>query len=292
MTGIIIKSIAGFLYVEAGNMVYECKPRGIFRKNNISPLVGDIVEFTIDGEKGVVEEIKERKNSLIRPPIANIDKLFIVSSLKVPDVNTLLIDRMTAIAEFLNMTPVIVFNKSDLGSFGDIPEIYRNIGYKTIVTSAETGEGIDEILQELKGFVSAFSGNSGVGKSSLLNKLFPKLNLNVGDVSQKLGRGRHTTRHVELYRYEDGYVADTPGFSSLELTDFLINNKDDLKFCFPEFKEHFGCCRFSSCSHTNEPDCSVINGISCNKISKSRHDNYCLLYNELKKIKSWEINKK
>ncbi len=292
MTGIIVKSIAGFLYVEAGNKIYECKPRGVFRKKSITPLVGDIVDFSIQGDKGVVEEIHERKNFLIRPPAANIDKLFIVSSLKIPEVNTLLIDRMTAIAEFLDMTPVIVFNKSDLGSFGEIPELYTKIGYKTIVTSAKTGEGIEDIKNELKGSVSAFSGNSGVGKSSLLNQLFPNLQLDVGDVSQKLGRGRHTTRHVELFKYEDGYVADTPGFSSLELTDFLINDKNDLKLCFPEFKEHFGNCRFSTCSHTNEPGCSVIDFVNKGFIAKSRHENYCLLYNDLKKIKSWEINKK
>ncbi len=292
MVGIIVKSIAGFLYVEAGDKVYECKPRGVFRKNNITPLVGDKVEFTVDGEKGVVEKIFERKNALIRPPLANVDKLIIVSSLKIPEVNTLLIDRMTAIAEYLNMTPVIIFNKSDLGSFDDLPNVYSKIGYKTIVTSAETGEGIEDIKLEIKGSVSAFSGNSGVGKSSLLNKLFPQLNLSVGDVSQKLGRGRHTTRHVELFKYEDGFVADTPGFSSLLLTDFLINDKDDLKFCFPEFKEHFGNCRFSTCSHTNEPGCSVINSVESGEIAKSRHENYCSLYNDLKKIKLWEINKK
>ena len=292
MTGIIVKSIAGFCYVEVGNKVYECKPRGVMRKNAETPLVGDKVEITTDGDKGVVEKILPRKNFLVRPPLANVDKLFIVSSLKIPDVNTLLIDRMTAIAEHLSMTPVIVFNKADLGSFGDLPYVYSNIGYKTVVTSAETGEGIDEIKAELKGCLSAFSGNSGVGKSSLLNKLFPNLELSVGDVSSKLGRGRHTTRHVELFKFDDAYVADTPGFSSLELTDFLINDKDELKECFPEFGAHFGKCRFSSCSHTLEPDCSVINAINNGEIAKSRHENYCLLYNDLKKIKSWEINKK
>ena len=292
MKGIIIKSIAGFCYVEVGNKVYECKPRGVMRKNSVTPLAGDKVEITVDGDKGVVEKILPRKNFLIRPPLANVDKLFIVSSLKIPDVNTLLIDRMTAIAEHLSMTPVIIFNKADLGSFGDLPGVYSKIGYKTIVTSAETGEGIDEIKAELKGCISAFSGNSGVGKSSLLNKLFPELELSVGDVSTKLGRGRHTTRHVELFKHNDAYVADTPGFSSLELTDFLINDKDELKDCFVEFIPHFGNCRFSSCSHTLEPDCSVINAVNSGEIAKSRHENYCLLYNDLKKIKSWEINKK
>ncbi len=291
MTGIIVKFIAGFCYVEAGNKVYECKLRGALRKENVTPLVGDNVEFVVDGDKGVVEKILPRKNFLIRPPLANIDKIFIVSSLKTPDVNTLLIDRMTAIAEFLCAEPVIVFNKSDLGSFGDLPAVYKNIGYKTIVVSAQTGEGIEEIVTELDNSMCAFSGNSGVGKSSILNKVLSDVDLKVGDVSVKLGRGRHTTRHVELFKTENGYVADTPGFSSLELSDFMINDKDILKDCFKEFTSHFGNCRFSSCNHVNEPGCSVIAAIEKGEIAKSRHENYCLLYNDLKKIKSWEINK-
>ncbi len=291
MTGIIVKSIAGFCYVEAGNTVYECKPRGVFRKEKITPVAGDIVEISLNGDKGTVETIKERKNFLIRPPLANLDKLFIVSSFSTPEVNTLLIDRMIAIAEHLSVTPIIVFNKADLGDFGDLPKTYENIGCKVFTVSAENGDGVDAIISELSNSLSAFSGNSGVGKTSLLNRLLPNVSLNVGEVSEKLGRGRHTTRQVELFKIDGGYVADTPGFSSLELTDFLINDKDLLKYCFVEFTGHNGKCRFNDCSHTSELGCLVINDVNNGKISKSRHDNYVQMYNSLKNIKQWELNK-
>ena len=262
LTGIIIRSVAGFCYVEAGDRVYECKPRGVFRKEHISPVAGDIVEISTNGDKGTVEKIKERKNFFIRPPLANIDKLFIVSSYAKPSVNTLLIDRMTAIAEHLSVTPVILFNKADLGSFGDLPDVYRKIGYHTYAVSASKGEGTDGIKNELNGCVSAFSGNSGVGKSSLLNRLIPELSLSVGEVSQKLGRGRHTTRQVEL------------------------------QYCFKEFSEHLGKCRFSSCTHTSEPDCSVISAVKRGEIAASRHESYVSMYNDLKQIKQWELKQK
>lgn len=290
--GIIVKSIAGFCYVEAGDRVYECKPRGAFRKEHISPVAGDIVEITTSGDKGSVESIDDRRNCFIRPPLANIDKLFIVSSFTTPSVNTLLIDRMTAIAEYMSVEPVIIFNKSDLGSFGNLPNVYENIGYHTYTVSASTGEGIDGIKGELKGCLSAFSGNSGVGKSSLLNKLLPQLSLSVGEVSRKLGRGRHTTRQVELFKVDGGYVADTPGFSSLELTDFLINDKDMLQYCFKEFSNCLGKCRFSSCTHTSEPGCAVIGEVKSGLIAKSRHDSYVSMYNDLKQIKQWELKQK
>ena len=292
LNGIIIKSIAGFCYVEVGNKVYECKPRGSFRKEGISPSAGDRVTISLSGQKGTVEEILPRKNFLLRPPLANLDKLFIVSSCTIPAVNPLLIDRMTAICEHIEVEPVIVFNKADLGDFGELPETYKKAGYKTFVVSAETGDGADAIKTELQGKLSAFCGNSGVGKSSLLNRLLDGVRLSIGEVSEKLGRGKHTTRTVELFRVSDGYVADTPGFSTLELTDFMLNDKDELKFCFPEFSEHFGQCRFNSCTHVNEPDCSVINAVKNGEISKSRHDSYVSMFEDLKKIKSWEINKK
>lgn len=292
LNGIIIKSIAGFCYVEVGNKVYECKPRGSFRKEGVSPSAGDRVTISLSGQKGTVEEILPRKNFLLRPPLANLDKLFIVSSCTIPAVNPLLIDRMTAICEHIEVEPVIVFNKADLGDFGDLPETYKKAGYKTFVVSAETGDGTDAIKCELQGKISAFCGNSGVGKSSLLNRLLDGVRLSTGEVSEKLGRGKHTTRTVELFKVSDGYVADTPGFSTLELTDFMLNDKDELKFCFPEFSEHFGKCRFNSCTHVNEPDCSVINAVKNGEISKSRHDSYVSMFEDLKKIKSWEINKK
>ena len=293
LKGIITKSIAGFCYVEVGNAVYECKPRGVFRKNGISPLAGDKVEISVDeNNKGTVEKILDRKNMLVRPPLSNIDKLFIVSSCVVPSVNTLLIDRMVAIAEYLDIEPIIVFNKSDMGDFGNIPQIYEKIGYKTFIVSGKSGEGLESIKKELSGFVSAFSGNSGVGKSTILNSLLPELSLSVGEVSEKLGRGRHTTRHVELYKCEGGYVADTPGFSTLELTDFSIEDNTELQYCFKEFSEHIGSCRFSSCAHIAEPGCPIVEAVKSGKIASSRHENYITLYNDLKKINAWEINKK
>lgn len=290
--GIIIKAIAGFCYVEVGDEVYECKPRGSFRKEGITPVVGDRVEISVDGKKGVVEAILDRKNYLIRPPLANIDKLFIVSSFSTPSVNTLLIDRMIVIAEHLGVEPIIVFNKCDLGDFGDIPKLYRKIGYKVFVVSAEKNEGIDDIKLELSGTVSAFSGNSGVGKSSILNCILPEAKLSTGEVSEKLGRGRHTTRMVELFHCNDGYVADTPGFSTLELIDFDIKDKDELSFLFKEFGDYFGKCKFTSCNHLNEPGCAVIEAKNKGLLADFRHESYVSMYNDLKDIKLWEYNKK
>ncbi len=292
LEGIIVKSIAGFCYVEAGEKVYECKPRGSFRKSNISPSVGDRVEISLNGEKGVVERVFDRKNYLVRPPLSNLDKLFIVSSCSVPSVNPLLIDRMTAICEHINVEPILVFNKADLGDFEGLPEVYSNIGYKTFVVSAETGDGVEAIKTELESSVSAFCGNSGVGKSSLLNRLLDGVSLTTGVVSEKLGRGKHTTRMVELFKVSKGYVADTPGFSTLELVDFNLKDKDELKFCFPEFEDYLGQCRFSSCTHVNEPDCAVLNAVASGSIAKSRIQSYISMYEDLKKLKSWEINKK
>ncbi len=292
LEGIIVKSIAGFCYVEVGDKVYECKPRGSFRKEQLSPSVGDRVEISLNGQKGVVERIFDRRNYLVRPPLSNLDKLFIVSSCSVPAVNPLLIDRMTAIAEHIGVEPILIFNKADLGNFGGIPDVYKSAGYKAFTVSAETGEGVDAVRNELNDSTSAFCGNSGVGKSRLLNRLLDGVRLKTSEVSEKLGRGRHTTRAVELFHVSGGYVADTPGFSTLELADFLLNDKDELKFCFPEFNRFFGQCRFSSCAHVNEPGCAVINAVKSGEIAASRHESYCTMYSELKKIKSWEIAKK
>ncbi len=292
LNGLIIKAIAGFCYVEVGDAVYECKPRGSFRKEGVSPVAGDRVEISLNGEKGVVERILERKNLLIRPPLANIDKLFIVSSYAVPSVNTLLIDRMIAIAEHFSIEPILVFNKADLGDFGDVVKVYSDIGYKTFVVSAETCTGIDAIKNELKDSISAFSGNSGVGKSSILNRLMPQLQLNTGEVSEKLGRGRHTTRQVELFKVEGGYVADTPGFSSFEITDFQLDDKDELMYLFKEFNEYLGCCKFNSCAHITEPDCAVLAAVGSGMISKSRHSSYVSMYDSIKNIKPWERKEK
>ena len=289
MTGILLKAIAGFYYIEAGGNVYECKARGIFRKNGESPTVGDFVEFeALDGSKGILSKILPRKNMLVRPPIANLDMLFIVSSHDTPAPNTLLIDRLTAIAVNNNIEPIVVFNKCDLGDMKAWKSLYTHAGFKCIVTSGVSGEGCDEIVNLMNGKVSAFTGNSGVGKSSLLNCMFPDLGLKTGEVSSKLGRGRHTTRHVELYPVCGGYVADTPGFSSLDIERTMPLKKDELPFVFPDFEKYLGCCKFTSCTHTVEKGCAILEAVQSGEIETTRIESYKAIYNEIKDIKEWE----
>ncbi len=293
MEGLIIKAISGFYYVETcDKTVIECKARGKFKNNNQSLLVGDRVDIALDGEKGVIDAVMQRKNVLNRPPVANIDKLFIISSSVIPSPNTLLIDRMTALCAYKNIEPVIVFNKTDLEDVMPWCEIYREAGFKTIACSAKTGEGIEEIISELKGNISAFTGNSGAGKSSLLNKIFPNLSLSTGDVSSKLGRGRHTTRHTELFPHNfDGYVADTPGFSSLEADKDDLEFKENLSDFFTDFAEYKYDCRFSDCNHMGEKGCAVCEAVKEGKIQQSRYKSYITIFDELKDIKAWNIKK-
>ncbi len=292
MKGLVVKSLSGFYYVRTDNAIIECKARGKFRSIGTSPLVGDKVEVSLNGDKGTVEKIYERKNFLDRPPLANIDKLFIISSAVTPIPNLLLIDRMTALCEFRKIKPVIVFNKSDMGDLSAYISKYNSVGYTSIECSAVSGLGIDAITAELKGCTSAFTGNSGVGKSSILNKIFPDLSLSTGEVSEKLGRGRHTTRHCELFYHNfDGYVADTPGFSSLEYDMNNIEFKDALASCFPEFNEFEGSCRFSDCKHIGEAGCAVEQAVKCGNIDSDRHSSYKTIFNELKEIKPWNIKK-
>ncbi|MBR6693754.1 MAG: ribosome small subunit-dependent GTPase A [Clostridia bacterium] len=292
--GIIVKALSGFYYVDIGEAVIECRARGLFRKSNDSPLVGDNVEIDVlpDGS-GVVNSILPRKNFLKRPPIANIDKLFIVSAYSTPAPNTFVIDSMTAIAEDKNIEPIIVFNKCDVGSFDDIADIYKKCGFRVYVVSAATGEGIDGIREELKNSVSVFAGNTGVGKSSLLNALFSDLLLKTGDVSEKLGRGRHTTRHVQLFSSGDnGFVADTPGFSSIDIEESDLIFKENLQFAFREFSDYIGGCKFTSCTHTGERGCAISSALERGEIEASRYENYKRLYSELSKFKEWEIKGK
>lgn len=294
MNGIIVKAIAGFCYVETGSNVYECKQRGKFRNTNLAAVTGDRVEFEIDSNnKGIITKIFDRKNLLIRPVISNIDRLVIVSASVNPAPNPLLLDRIIAIAENKNIKPVLVFNKSDLGSFGELPQIYSKIGYDVFEISCKTGEGIEGLktLVEQEG-ISAFTGNSGVGKSTILNLLYPNLDLKTGVISDKLGRGKHTTRQVELFKTGNAYVADTPGFSSLELEDCDITDKDSLQYCFKEFSDSLGLCKFSSCSHTTEKGCEILRLVNNGEISKSRHNSFCEMYNELSSINFWEIKNK
>ena len=284
MTGILIKAISGFYYVSCDGNVYECKARGNFRKTGVSPVVGDMVTFTLtDNIHGIVEEIKTRKNLFNRPLVANIDKLFIVSAYTTPAPDTLMIDRLTALAVYNNIEPIIIFNKSDMGSFDELEKIY----------TAKENIGIDQLKSEMQNSVCAFSGNSGVGKSSILNALFPELQLKTGEVSDKLGRGRHTTRHTELFSVgECTYVVDTPGFSTVEATEKLYDFKLSLSNCFPDFSDYIDGCKFTSCSHTTEKGCAVINAVQEGKIQKSRHDSYVALTTELKDVTAWNSKQK
>ena len=294
MTGILIKAISGFYYVACDGNVYECKARGNFRKAGVSPVVGDMVSFTLTDEShGIVEEIKERKNLFNRPLVANIDKLFIVSAYTTPAPDTLMIDRLTALAVYNDIEPIIVFNKADMGSFDEFYNIYTKAGFKTFVISAKENKGIDLLKAEMHDCVCAFSGNSGVGKSSILNALFPNLQLKTGEVSDKLGRGRHTTRHTELFFVGDGaYVVDTPGFSTVDTNEDLYSFKLSLAECFPDFGDYIDGCKFTSCSHTTEKGCAVIDAVKDGKIQKSRHDSYVALANELKNVTAWNNKQK
>lgn len=294
MKGIILKAISGFYYVESDGVIFECKARGSFRKAKVSPVVGDKVEFSItSGNYGVLEKVEERKNLLQRPPIANIDKLFIISSRILPSPDIHMIDRLTALAVFNNIEPIIVFNKSDIGDFDELQSIYKSAGFKTHTVSALMQSGLDSLKDEISGCVCAFVGNSGVGKSSIMNCLFPKLDLKTGEVSVKLGRGRHTTRHVELFKNSyGGYIADTPGFSSIESFEANYEFKEKLSECFPDFADYIYDCRFSSCSHTCEKGCALLNALKEGKIQPTRHESYCLLYEEFKSINKWDNPRK
>ena len=292
--GILTKAIAGFYYVSCNNEVYECKARGNFRKTGISPVVGDNVEFELTDDKhGVIERILQRKNLIARPLVANIDKLFIVSAFETPSPDTLMIDRLTAIARFNNIEPIIVFNKADMGDFTHFYRIYCNSGFKTYIVSAINNNGISELKQETCGCISAFSGNSGVGKSSIINSLFPELQLKTGEVSERLGRGRHTTRHTEIFAVEqNGFVVDTPGFAAVEATDDLYRFKLQLADCFEDFDDFKDNCKYTGCTHTCEKGCSVIDAVNNSLIEKSRHESYKIIANELKDVKEWQQRNK
>ena len=293
MRGIIQKAISGFFYVKSGDAVYECKARGSFRAKGMTPLAGDNVEFSLQGEKGVVEEIVDRNNSLVRPPVANVTRMFIVSSMQMPSPNTLLIDRQLSICEKKGIEPVIVFNKTDMKTAEYYEDIYKKSGFITVITSCKDNVGIDKLKKLLCKGINLFTGNTGVGKSSLLNLLFPELELKTGEVSEKLGRGRHTTRTAELFEVESGvYIADTAGFSTFDIESYETVLKDELPYTFKEFCDYIGECKFTSCSHTTEKGCAVIAAVNEGKIHPERHKNYCTLYDEIKDLREWNLKNK
>ena len=289
--GRIIRCIGGFYYVEAANAVYECRARGIFRKERMTPLAGDRVMIELLGEgKGVLSQILDRRNQLVRPPVANLDCLVIVVSIADPAPVPLLVDQMVAIAEKNHIEPVIVINKSDLGDTRQWEETYRLAGLPVFALSALDAEATAPLRQALAGKLSAFTGNSGVGKSSLLNAMYPTLSLETGEISQKLGRGRHTTRAVTLYTLpEGGYIADTPGFSSLDMERAQPILKNELADCFREFAPFWGQCRFTSCAHIKEKDCAIRQAVEDGKIARSRYDSYVAMYEQVKDTEEWSL---
>lgn len=287
INGKIIKGIGGFYYVDTENGLYECRARGIFRKNKITPLVGDRVSISVvdeENKKGVVEEIEKRDTELVRPPIANVDKALIVFAIKNPSPNLSLLDRFIVLAEKENLEIVIVFTKVDLDADGELLEelksIYEVSGYKVIPVSNKLKLNIDKIKEELKENTVVFAGPSGVGKSSLLNEVDKNFELKTGEVSDKIKRGKHTTRHAELLKLEcGGMVADTPGFSSLTLDDI---DESELKEYFIEFDKYDDCRFGSRCIHENEPSCAVKEAVENGEISKKRYESYIQLLNEIR----------
>lgn len=289
--GIIIKGIGGFYYVEAADgEIYECKAKGIFRKEGIKPLPGDRVKISInDKAENTIDEIEERTSLMTRPPVANVDRLFIVSSTVEPKPVLFIIDKLTALAADKDIEPIVVFTKCDMAPGEEYAEIYRRVGIKAFCISNKTGEGTKEVAAEFDGHISALCGNSGVGKSSMLNAIFPELDLKTAQISEKLGRGKHTTRHSELFKVNNGYVADTPGFASLvsEDSEFII--KENLPFAFKEFEQYLGKCKFSTCLHMKDKGCKIIEAVERGEIPKSRHESYCMMMNGVKDIEDWQL---
>lgn len=286
--GIISKGIGGFYYVEVANAVYECKARGVFRKERITPLVGDTVDISVnENSENTIDRIYERKNFLNRPPVANIDNLIIVVSTTQPKPNFLVTDKLISVAEYKNIEPVIVISKGDLCSDEDIVSVYEKSGITVI--PLEEPDSIVRLKKIMSGKINAFTGNSGVGKTTLLNKLDSNLNLSTGAISNKLGRGRHTTREACLFKVCDGYVIDTPGFSAFEFDKSDIIKKDELPYCFREFRKFIGECKFTSCAHICEKGCKICEAVEKGEISETRHSNYVALYNHAKEIKEWEL---
>ncbi len=279
----------GFYYVEAADAVYTCRARGIFRRQGLTPVAGDRVVISVDEDNtGVLESVLERRNCLVRPPVANVDLLVLVASICQPKTNTLVLDKMIAIAEKQGICPVIVINKSDLGDPSELETIYHSTGIECFTVSAAHPETLIPLRQRLAGKISVFAGNSGVGKSSILNGIDPTLQLSTGEISQKLGRGRHTTRTATLYHLAEGYLVDTPGFSSLEMEQVEPIYKEDLPYCFREFESYEGTCRFAGCAHYKEPGCSVRQAVEKGEISRSRYESYVTMYEAVKDIKEWE----
>ena len=289
-TGRIIRSLSGFYEVRTSDATVTCRARGSLRRGSTSPLTGDLVEITVEKGKGMVEKILPRQNQFVRPAVANVDALVVFAANTNPVTEPFLIDRVAAIAGDQEVEVILCVNKCDLDPAEDLIRIYTNAGFRVIPTSAETGEGVEELRDLIRGKLVAFTGNSGVGKSSILNRLCPELALPTGEVSEKLGRGRHTTRHVELFDLgEETYVADTPGFSSFDTDQMDVILKENLQYAFPDFQNHIGACQFRDCTHRKEPGCAVRAALEAGEIELTRYDSYLRLYEKASQIKEWEL---
>ena len=291
MTGRIIKQTGGFYYVDCGEQIIECRARGVFRKDGVTPLVGDIADVDLTaGGKGFVTALHERKNSMVRPAVANIDLLLMIISIVDPSPNLQIIDKMLAIAEHKNIDAAIIVTKADRADTSTICELYRSAGY-TVVSLNSLADSPKEVEKLIDGKLCVLTGNTGAGKSTLLNAIDPALSIKTGETSQKLGRGRHTTRTTELYPLCGGLIADTPGFSAIETMQMELIKKDELELCYREFEPYLGQCRFTGCSHTKEKGCAVLQALEAGEIAASRHHSYCDMYEEAKQIKDWEVDK-
>ncbi len=285
-----MKSLSGFYDVQTAQGVVTCRGRGSLRRSGDSPLTGDLVEISVEHGKGMVERILPRKNRFIRPAVANVDALVVFAANVNPITEPFLIDRVAAIAGDQEVPVYICINKCDLDPALDLKRIYTHAGFQVIVTSAETGEGVQQLRQLIDGKLVAFTGNTGVGKSSILNALCPQLQLATGEVSEKLGRGRHTTRHVQLYCLGgDTFVADTPGFSSFDTDQMDVLLKENLQYAFGDFAPYLGNCQFHDCSHRAEPGCAVRLAAEQGQVESSRYESYLRLYEKSSQIKLWEL---
>ncbi|MCI7096201.1 MAG: ribosome small subunit-dependent GTPase A [Clostridiales bacterium] len=289
-TGRIIRSISGFYEVQTSKGTVTCRARGNLRHERECPVTGDLVEITVEKGKGMVEKILPRRNCFVRPAVANVDALVVFAASANPVTEPFLIDRVAAIAGNQEVPVYLCVNKCDLDPAQDLVRIYSHAGFPVIRASAETGEGVENLRSMIRGKLVAFTGNSGVGKSSMLNRLCPELGLATGEVSEKLGRGRHTTRHVELYSLgEETFVADTPGFSSFDTDQMELILKENLQYAFPDFGPFLGRCQFHDCTHRKEPGCAVTAALAAGELEPTRYESYLRLYERMSQIKQWEI---